>query len=374
MSINPFAENVFINRFKMQIIHETILYVDLSALEKNYRYLKKKLNSNTKIIAVVKAFAYGHGDIIIAKKLSELGVFGFWVADFEEGVILRKSGIKESIIVANPGSKSFDEVKKYYLEPVIYNFKLLDVYGNNSTPLSIHIKFNTGMNRYGFNINDINLLTRKLKDYSHLKVKSICSHLAVSNDTTKDDFTLKQFRRFNQVCTIFSEKLNIKPNRHILNTHGVLRFPQEQKEIVRLGIGLYGIGNDVNIKPISKLVSNIAQIRIINKKECVGYDASFVAKEKMKIAVVPLGYADGINRKLGDGNGQVLIKKTFAPIMGKISMDSFMIDISSISAKEGDTVIVFGKENSITDIAKNLNTIPYEILATLNRRIKRVYH
>ena len=357
----------------MSINHETIFYVDLKVLENNYKYLKKKLNSDTKIIAVVKAYAYGHGDTMIVKKLAKLGVHAFWVADFEEGINLRKSGVKQLIIVANPGVKSYKEIIKYNLEPVIYNFRLLEIFGKNTSPISVHIKFNTGMNRYGFNTDEIDLLVTKLKGFSHLKIESICSHLAVADDISRDNFTQKQFEKFDIICKTFSSKLNINPKRHILNTAGFLRFPDWQYEMVRLGIGFYGVSKDDNLKAVGKLVSNIAQIRTLKKGEEVGYGASFIAKQEMKIAVIPLGYADGINRKLGDGKGRVLIKNISAIIIGKISMDSFMVDISGINAKEGDLVTIFSEENSVDEIAKNLDTIPYEILATLNRRIKRVY-
>ena len=358
----------------MSINHETILYVDLKALENNYNYFKKKLKSDTKIIAVVKAYAYGHGDIRIAKKLSELGVHAFWVADFEEGVTLKKSGINLPIIIANPGAKSCSDIIEYNLQPVIYSFRLLDLYGEKNSPISVHIKFNTGMNRYGFNADEIDLLVSKLEEYSHLKIESICSHLATSNDKSKDAFTQKQFKKFDIICKKFSKKLNITPKKHILNTAGVLRFPKQQKEMVRLGIGLYGIGGDKKLIPIGKLVSNVAQIRTLKKGGKVGYDSFFVAEKEMKIAIIPLGYADGINRKLGDGKGKVLINNASCSIIGKISMDSFMIDISGTNAKEGDLVTIFSKENLVVTIAKNLDTIAYEILATLNRRIKRVYH
>jgi alanine racemase len=230
------------------------------------------------------------------------------------------------------------------------------------------------MNRYGFNADEIDLLVSKLEEYSHLKIESICSHLATSNDKSKDAFTQKQFKKFDIICKTFSKKLNITPKKHILNTAGVLRFPKQQKEMVRLGIGLYGIGGDKQLNPIGKLVSNVAQIRTLKKGGKVGYDSFFVAEKEMKIAIIPLGYADGINRKLGDGKGKVLINNASCSIIGKISMDSFMIDISGTNAKEGDLVTIFSKENLVVTIAKNLDTIAYEILATLNRRIKRVYH
>tara|TARA_E500000331_G_C17272363_1_gene719864 strand:+ start:10663 stop:11763 length:1101 start_codon:yes stop_codon:yes gene_type:complete len=358
----------------VSLSHETILYVDLKALEHNFYYLKSKLDTKTEIIAVVKAFAYGHGDIAIAKELEKLGVDAFWVADFEEGVNLRKSGITLPIIVANPGVKSYSKIIKYNLEPVIYNMRLLELFGNKKSPLPVHIKFNTGMNRYGFNAEEIDDLSKKLTAFPQLIIKSICSHLAAADDKKKDAFTHNQIEKFNGVCDAFYEKLNINPKRHILNTAGALRFTKAQNQMVRLGIGLYGIGDDKDLMPVGKLVSNLAQIRSLQIGDSVGYDTSFVAEKKMKIAIIPLGYADGINRKLGDGKGKVLINNSTAKIIGKISMDSFMVDISAVDATEGDEVIVFGKENSVAEIAKKIDTIAYEILATLNRRIKRIYH
>ena len=357
----------------MATSHETILFVNLKALEHNYNYLKSKLNSDTEIIAVVKAFAYGHGDVVVAKKLEELGVSAFWVADFEEGVTLKKSGINRPIIIANAGAKSCSDIIEYDLQPVIYNFRLLELYGEKNSPISIHIKFNSGMNRYGFNLEEVETLAKKLKKYSHLKVESMCTHLSSSGNSKQDEFTCFQFQKFESIASKFYVKTGIKVAQHILNTTGVLRFPEHQKEMVRLGIGLYGIGDDKNLKAVAKLQSNIAQIRSINKGEKAGYDTTFIANEDMKIGIVPLGYADGINRKLGNDNGHVLVDEKPAKILGKISMDSMLIDLRKIEAKEGDIVTIFDAKNNVSEIAKNLDTIPYEILATLNRRIKRVY-
>ena len=358
----------------MALSHETIFYVDLKALANNFYYLKSKLNKGTEIIAVVKAYAYGHGDIAIAKRLEELGVDAFWVADFEEGVNLRKSGVTIPIIVANTGVKSYEKIIKYNLEPVIYNIRLLKLFGTNVSPVSIHIKFNTGMNRYGLNCEEIVNLTERIKACPNLKVKSLCSHLAAADDELKDSFTQNQIEKFNAICDSFSEKLNVAPKRHILNTAGVLRFPKAQNQMVRLGIGLYGVGNDKKLIPVGKLVSNLTQIRNLKKGDIVGYEACFISKKEMKIGIIPLGYADGINRKLGDGKGKVLINNMYARTVGKISMDSCMVDISDVNANEGDEVIVFGAKNPVATIAENLNTIAYEILANLNRRIKRVYY
>ncbi|MAW21375.1 MAG: alanine racemase [Flavobacteriales bacterium] len=353
--------------------HETILFVDLEALEYNYHYLKSKLNASTEIIAVVKAFAYGHGDIRIAKKLESLGVHAFWVADFEEGIKLRESGIDSRIIIANPGSKSYSNIIDYSLQPVIYNFRLLDLYGGKGDTIDVHIKFNSGMNRYGFHLGEMEMLAKKLKEYPNLKIQSICTHLSSSNESSKDEFTRSQLLRFEEISSSFSTKTKVNPKKHILNTAGVLRFPDSQEEMVRLGIGLYGIGNDTNLKPIAKLQSHIVQILNLNRGDKVGYDATFIANKKMRIGIIPIGYADGINRKLGNENGWVIIDKKQAKIIGEISMDSMIIDLTIIDANEGDIVTIFDADNKVSDIAKNLKTIPYEILATLNRRIKRVY-
>tara|TARA_B100001758_G_scaffold247879_1_gene268030 strand:+ start:8253 stop:9332 length:1080 start_codon:yes stop_codon:yes gene_type:complete len=353
--------------------HETILSVDLEALEHNYDYLKSKLNPGTEIIAVVKAFAYGHGDIVIAKKLESLGVKAFWVADFEEGIKLRESGINSQIIIANPGSKSYSIITKYNLQPVIYNFRLLDLYGGKGNTISVHIKFNSGMNRYGFHLNEIRMLAKKLKEYPNLIIQSICTHLSSSNESSNDEFTRSQLLRFETITSSFYTKTQIKTKKHILNTAGLLRFPDSQAEMVRLGIGLYGIGQDKNLKPIAKLQSHIVQILNLNEGDKVGYYGAFIANKKMRIGIIPIGYADGINRKLGNENGWVTVNKKHAKIIGEISMDSMIIDLTIIDANEGDIVTIFDAENNVSNIAKNLKTIPYEVLATLNRRIKRVY-
>jgi len=357
----------------MVFANETILHVDLSKLEENLNYLKSKLNPQTKIIAVVKAYAYGHGDLEVSKKLEQLNVFALWVSDFEEGVILRRSGIKTKIIVANPGLKSCAEINKYKLDVVLYNHKLLDLYCSNKNKTDVHIKFNTGMNRYGFNKSDVHSIIKKINKNHHLNLVSICSHLSASENKKRADYTLKQIEDFkiisNNFETVFGEKLD----KHILNSHGVLNFSSFQMDSVRVGIGLYGSTNDANLKQISSLTSVIAQIRELKKGDCIGYETSFVAKEKMKIGIVPVGYADGLNRRFSNTIGVVVVKNYKCSIVGKISMDSFVIDITKCKAKEGDFVEIFGKNLTVSEMAEKINTIPYEIYSTLNRRIKRIY-
>jgi Alr-MurF fusion protein len=357
----------------MRMIHETILEINLNKLANNFNYLKSKLKPDTKIIAVLKAYAYGHGDIAIASYLEKLGAHALWVADFEEGTRIRQSGIKIPIIIANPGAKSTQQIIDNNLDVVIYNFELLHLYGKLNKEISIHIKFDTGMNRYGFDASEVDELVANLKKYPKLKIQSICSHLAASDNSEKDSFTNTQFQVFDKVSSSFSKMINQLIDRHLLNTNGVLRFPKKECEMVRLGIGLYGVSNDNNLQQVSTLKSVISQVRAIKKGSKVGYDASFLAEEDMIIGVVPFGYADGLNRKLSANNGVIIVQNIACPIIGKISMDSCMIDLKGTTAKTGEEVVIFGEENTISSIANKLSTIPYEIFSSLNRRIKRIY-
>lgn len=354
----------------MHNANETILEVDLNKLEHNYNYLSSKLENGCEIIAVVKAYAYGHGDIEVSKKLEKLGVYAFWVADFEEGIRLRESGIKSKIIIANPGWRSFNEIIKYNLEVVIHNIRLLDFYLSKKQEVNIHLKFNTGMNRYGFDEKDLESVCEKLKENAFLRVKSICSHLASAN---KKKDTLKQIRLFEKISEKTERKLEINIPKHLLNSTGFINFAGKQFDMVRLGISLFGTLEDKNLQQVSRLISVISQNRTIEEGQGVGYNSSFIADKKMNVSIVPVGYADGLNRKLGNGIGQVMLKGEKCPIIGNICMDSFMIDSSNINCKEGDQVEVFGEENSILKLSERINTIPYEIYSNLNRRIKRVY-
>lgn len=357
----------------MSLVHETILHIDLSKLKSNFHYLRSQLFKETEVIAVVKAHAYGLGDYEIAAFLETLGVQYFWVADFEEGVSLREQGVQGNIIIANPGSKSVEKIKSYNLEPVIYNFRLLELYAKQKNSFNIHLKLNTGMNRYGFNTEDLNDVLILLQENPQLKVKTVCSHLAASDELKKDGYTHCQIELFEQLTRKLQNELKHPFKRHILNTNGVLRHPQHQMEMIRMGIGLYGVSDDENLQQICRLESAIAQIRNIKKGEKIGYRNAFEAPHDMRIAVIPVGYADGLNRKLGDGKGKVLVDNKECAILGHVSMDSFVTDISDTNAQEGDMVTIFSDDFSIQKIANELNTIPYEILATINRRIKRIY-
>ena len=357
----------------METANETILHIDLTKLEHNFNYFKTILKPETQIIAVVKAFAYGHGDVKISKKLEKLGIYALWVSDFEEGVSLRNAGIKSKIIVANPGIKSYNEIIKHKLDVVIYNQTLLDLYCSKNENVNIHIKFNTGMNRYGFNSDEISSITNKINNHSNLKLLSVCSHLAASSNKDKKEFTLSQIKLFKEIIFDFKTKCKQHFYTHILNSNGVLNFNEHQMEMVRIGIGLYGAHEDENLTQISTLKSVITQIRKVRKGGFIGYNNTFISKREMQVAIVPVGYADGLNRLFSNDIGSVFIKNFECKIIGKISMDSCIIDISNIPVQLGDEVEIFGENLHVTSIAKKINTIPYEVYSTLNRRLKRAY-
>lgn len=352
---------------------ETILYINLRRLEENFNFFKKSYDKNNKIIAVVKAFAYGLGDFEIAKKLEKLGVDGFWVADFEEGIHLRKYGITKPIIVANPGFKSKSLVLEYDLEPVIYSLRMLDLYCLANKEVNVHLKFNTGMNRYGFSTDDMDDIIEIVKSNHQIKIKSICSHLASSNDERQDLFSKQQIDQLEKIQHRFEHAFGTTIPKHILNSYGALRFKPDNNDWIRLGIALYGGINHPKLKQIFTLKSVINQIRKVKAGEYIGYQHSFKSPISMRMAVIPVGYADGLNRNLGHSKGKVIIKNRSCPILGEISMDSMIVDVSDTTAKEGDEVIIFNPKHSVVNLSNRLNTIPYEIMATINRRIKRVY-
>lgn len=366
-------------------LYGTRLYVDLSQLENNINYISK-ITNKMKIVAMVKANAYGHGDIEVVQKMEKLGIRHFGVADFEEGVRLRAHNIKSSIMVMNPGVHSVEVLIKHNLEPVIYNEIILNelvksienisAEEKNKTPVLVHIKINTGMNRWGFNASEIQQLIISLKEFKKIQIKSIYSHLASSENKRDDQFTIAQINELIKIKKQFTFGLNIPIKLHIHNSFGLLRFVDTLSafDYSRIGLALYGGIKDVNLKPISELRCLISQIRIIRKNDTVGYDQKFIAKKRMKIGVVPFGYADGLQRAWGNGGLKFYYKGSLLPTVGNISMDSCIVDLSQVQdICEGDEIIYFGKQRLISDLAKELNTIPHEIMSTLSRRIKRVY-
>ncbi|MGL4993551.1 MAG: bifunctional UDP-N-acetylmuramoyl-tripeptide:D-alanyl-D-alanine ligase/alanine racemase [Bacteroidales bacterium] len=363
-------------------LHETILEVNLGAIVSNLNYYRSKLESTTKVIAMVKAFGYGAGSFELAKTLQEQRCDYIAVAVVDEGVELRKSGITMPIMVMNPEMGTLHTLFKYNLEPEVYSIRLLkelkqvaDRFGLSQYP--IHLKIDTGMNRLGFREMDMDTLIPILNQQDTLRIKSLFSHLVASEDPVHDEFTLKQISTFNRCADRIDSVSNHKVLRHILNTGGIERFSSYQMDMVRLGIGLYGVtasGDNDMLESVSTLKSTILQIKDIEAGESVGYGRRGYLKRNSRIATVPIGYADGLDRRLGNGQGVLFVDGQAAPIVGNVCMDLCMIDVTDIpQAQEGDKVVVFGKEQPIERLAKELGTIPYEILTSISLRVKRVY-
>lgn len=361
---------------------ETVLEIDLNALKHNFEYIKSKLQANTQILAVVKAFAYGSGPNVIAKFLEDLKVDYFAVAYVNEGVALRDAGITTPILVLHPQPVNFNMLIDRCLEPSLYSPKILNEFiqvaeQKNQTDYPVHVKFNTGLNRLGFWENDVDYILSKLNNSSAIKVKSLFSHLAASEDINEKDFTHKQINTFLQISRDFSHKIGYQPMRHLTNTSGILNYPEAHLEMVRTGIGLYGFGNnakiDSELKPVASLKSVISQIHQIEKDETVGYNRAFKSPGFGKTATIPIGHADGIGRQYGNNKGFVSVNNQKAPIIGNVCMDMIMIDVSNIECKEGDEVIIFGQNQSAADLAESAGTISYEILTAISQRVKRLY-
>jgi len=363
--------------------HETVLEINLNAISHNLNFYKSKLNPETKLMVMVKAFSYGNGGFEVAKLLSHHKVDYLGVAFADEGISLKNAGIDLPIMVMNPESASFAAIIQYQLEPEIYSIKGLTAFlkiaeQKKLKNFPIHIKLDTGMHRLGFEEENLDELIAKLKGNKTVEVKSILSHLATSDDMKFIDFTLSQIKLFEKLSVKLMEELQIQPIRHILNTSGISNFPQAQYDMVRLGIGLYGVSNDEeeqkSLENVGTLKSIISQIRTVEAGESVGYGRRFMAEKQTKIATIPIGYADGISRHWGNGVGYVVIKNKKAPIVGSICMDMLMADITDIDCKEGTEVIIFGKNPSVIYIAKQLGTIPYEIMTSISQRVKRIFY
>lgn len=363
--------------------HETVLEINLDAIRDNLNFYRSKIYPTTKVMVMVKAFGYGNGSYEIAKLLAHQKVDYLGVAFADEGVELRKSGIQIPIVVMNPESSTFSTLITYGLEPEIYSLKELkdfvnEVKKSEKHHYPVHVKLNTGMNRLGFKQANLPELITYLKDTHWVKVKSIFSHLAASDDKTQQDFTLQQIRQFDDWSGQLMKSLNIQPIRHILNTSGIYHFAEYQFDMVRLGIGLYGVGNhseeNQKLKNVAKLKTVILQINEIETSESVGYGRKYRADKPQRIATIPIGYADGIRRAYGNEKGSVLVHGQRAKIIGSICMDMLMIDITNIPATEGDEVVIFDENLRITEIAEKWGTIPYEVMTSISQRVKRIFY
>lgn len=359
--------------------HTTTLEINLNNLTSNLNYYRSLLKPKTGIMVMVKALAYGSGTYEIANLLQHEKVDYLGVAFTDEGVQLRQSGIDIPIMVMSPDREDFARLINNDLEPEIYSFSSLKSFVEAADKLKItqypiHLKLDTGMHRLGFLESDIEQLIRILQSNNSVYVKGIFSHLAASDSEVHDDFSRGQIECFNKMYNKIAKELNITPSRHILNSAGIERFPDAHYEMVRLGIGLHGLSTKVNLLPVSSLKTHITQIKEIPEGDTIGYNRRGKAMKAKKIAIIPIGYADGLNRKFGNGTGQVIIKGKKLPFIGDICMDMSMIDITGLDYSEGEEVILFGSEHPISELASQIDTIPYEILTSVSSRVKRVYY
>jgi Alr-MurF fusion protein len=361
-----------------QKVHGTVMEIDLGALIYNLNYFKSLLKPSTKVMVMVKAFAYGSGSAEIANLLQYHRADYLGVAYADEGIELRRNNSTLPIMVMNPTAESFDQMRKYNLEPEIYNFKIFHelIAHLRGAPLKIHLKTDTGMHRLGFEDEDLEAVIRLLQESPNLEVASIFSHLAGADEAQHDPFSREQASRFKIWADRVTAAIGYKPLYHIVNSPGILRLTDLQFDMVRLGIGLYGVDPTAEghpLKPVATLKTIISQIRKVKKGETVGYGRRGVAEADMQLATIAIGYADGFTRAFSRGVGVVLVHGKRAPVFGNVCMDMVMVDITDILAKEGDEVIIFGPGLPIEEVAARVNTIPYEILTNTSERVKRVF-
>ncbi len=371
-----------LSRILQQKAHETVLEVNLNALVENLNEFKLKLKPATKIMAMVKAFSYGTGSFEIANVLKFHNVDYLAVAYADEGIELRKAGINIPIMVMSPEEQAFDTMIRHQLEPEIFSFRTLELLEETikrtalpqNKPVKIHVKVDTGMNRLGFVPADIPVLVKRLKSNRFIYVQSVFSHLVSSDNSSFDEFTDEQISKLNRTRTQFEEYFDHDIIFHIANSAAIARFPQSHMDMVRIGIGLYGLTDNMpGLKSVLSLRSILSQIKVVKKGQSVGYNRSWIAKKDTIIGVVSIGYADGMLRALGNGNARLFIDGKPAKIIGDICMDMCMVDLTGIEAKENDDVIIFSNSHSIKELAQSSDTIPYEILSRISRRVKRIY-
>ncbi len=361
--------------------HRTRLEINLNALVENLNFYRSLLNENTKIMVMVKALSYGSGSYEIATILQYQRVDYLGVAIADEGVELRNAGINIPIIVMNPEPESFDLMIHHRLEPEIYGFSILHAFNqavlrNQEIGYPVHLKIDSRMHRLGFQEKQIDDVIFFLNSNRNLMVKSVFSHLAASDEPPHDAFTREQISLFTRIADKIQNELPNPFIRHILNSSGIERFPEAQFGMVRLGIGLYGYSpfNASKLRNVSSLKSTLLQIKKVDTDETIGYGRAGKSGEGKIIGIIPIGYADGLDRRLGNGVGKVLINHKFVPFVGNICMDMCMVDLNGIEAHEGDEVLIFGDEYPMQKLAEQLKTIPYEILTGVSERVKRIYY
>lgn len=366
-----------------QKVHQTVMEINLSAMVHNLKVYQQHLHPSTRLMAMVKAFSYGSGSDEVARLLQFHKVDYLAVAYADEGVELRKAGISLPIMVMNTDEAGFEALVNYDLEPEIYSFGILyalDAYlsqqGINRFP--VHIKFNTGMNRLGFEVAEAAALGNLLYSKETLAVRSVFSHLVASEAAEHDAFTQQQVQWFEEACAVLQEAIGYGFIKHMANTGAIFRHPAYQFNMVRLGIGLYGVDTaaqqHISLETVVTVRSTVAQVRNVAKGESVGYSRKGIVQRNSMIATVRIGYADGFSRKLGNGAGSMLVHGRLAPVVGNVCMDMTMIDVTDIpGVKEGDAVEIFGRNLAVQQVAEWSGTIPYEILTGISQRVKRVY-
>ncbi|WP_333660289.1 bifunctional UDP-N-acetylmuramoyl-tripeptide:D-alanyl-D-alanine ligase/alanine racemase [Chishuiella changwenlii] len=365
--------------------NDSVLEINLQNLVENINVYRSMLRPTTKLMCMVKANSYGTGSFEVAKTLQNNGVDFLGVAIADEGKELREAGITIPIIIMNPEQSSYSTVIDYQLEPEIYSLRVLKLFIQKlqekqiSSAYPIHLKLETGMNRLGFHEDDFDELIRILKNNSQVYVRSIFTHLATADMPEEKDYAKYQLNRFDKSYESITKALDITPIKHALNSPGIVAYKEHQYDMVRLGIGMYGYSEYTDfmekyLKPVVRFKTVISQISELEAGETVSYGRRFTAERKTRIATLPVGYADGIRRSLGNGKASVGINGKLAKIVGSICMDMMMVDVTDINCKEGDEVTIFGNSPSIADVARWLETIPYEVLTSVSQRIKRVYY
>jgi alanine racemase len=361
--------------------HETRLEVNLNALLHNLNVYRSRLQPGVKVMAMVKALAYGSGSYEVAQLLQHHGVHYLAVAYADEGVRLREQGVTIPIMVMNAKIETMDRMMNYHLEPEIYRLDILEKWAEISAwstqPVYIHLKWDTGMRRLGLSLSDVPAVLKVLSQHPQLKVASCFTHLAASDEALHDAFTKEQLNTFQGITDVLSQQLNYTFIRHAANSAAILRLPESHLDMVRLGIGLYGVESSGlfqnELRAVSTLKTHISQIREIETGTTVGYSRKWTAKRATKVATIEVGYADGYNRRLSNGVGEVVINGKRCKIIGNVCMDMSMVDVTDITCEVGDEVILFGKNPSIQEMADKIGTIAYEVLTGIGDRVKRVY-
>jgi alanine racemase len=362
--------------------HKTTLEIDLSAVKHNVEVYRSLIPASCMVLAMVKASSYGSGAIKMAQYLQKIGVNYLGVAYADEGVELRKHGITLPILVMNAEEDGFDDIVQYHLEPAIYSFKMLDDFiktlireGIENYP--VHLKFDTGMRRLGFEFSDLDEVLAILQTQPEIKLQSVYSHLADADNQSDATFTLHQIKKFNDIVSYLDNAISYTYIKHLANSEAIGNYPSAHFDMVRLGIGMYGYSTNPKVHNLLQEAvawkSVVTQVKTIQAGESVGYGCNFVAQSAMKIAVIPIGYADGFRRSLSNGVGSVVIQGVHCPVVGNVCMDMTMVDVSAVAVYEGDAVEIIGEHQSLSSYAQKMNTIPYEVLTSVSSRVHRVY-